>query len=185
MLKLLEAIINLWFDQDPENPDNYQMWTQSANLKNLRKEILGTNACKESGVKRKISATIVESIRRPFGDAQQEEETVDSIRNGLELVSNQKLKSFWSAQLLRELRRVKRMREGWHKIMSMVCGRKRLPDTYLMEYDEFNSRPLIGRMKKVVRHFESPPVSSPFPVSNIFPGPIQFPISNASPVSNS
>lgn len=175
MLKVLEAIINLWFDQDPGNPDNYQMWTQSANLKNLRKEILCTNACKESGVKRKISATIVESIRRPFGNAQQEEETVDSIRN----------KSFWSAQLLLELRRVKRMREGWHKIMSMVCGRKRLSDTYLMEYDELNSRPLIGRVKKVVRLSESPPVSSPFPISNIFPGAIQFPISNASPVSNS
>ena len=65
------------------------------------------------------------------------------------------------------------MREDWHKIMSMVRGRKKLSDTYLMEYDELNSRTLIGRVKKVVRHSESPPVSS------------RFPISNASPVSNS
>lgn len=77
------------------------------------------------------------------------------------------------------------MREDWHKIMSMVSGRKKLSDTYLMEYDVLNSRPLIGRVKKVVRYSESPPVSSLFPISNIFPGPIQFPISNASPVSNS
>lgn len=107
ILKVLGAIINLWFDQDLEDPDNYQMWTQSANLKNLRKEILGTNACKESDVKRRISTTIVESIRRPFGDSQQEEETVDSIRNELELVSNQKLGGFGSAQLLLELQGVK------------------------------------------------------------------------------
>lgn len=132
ILKVLGAIINLWFDQDLEDPDNYQMWTQSANLKNLWKEILGTNACKESDVKRRISATIVESIRRPFGDSQQEEETVDSIQNELELVSNQKLGGFGSAHLLLELEGVKQMQEDWHKIMSMVSGRKKLSDTYLM-----------------------------------------------------
>lgn len=87
ILKVLGAIINLW------------------------KDILRTNACKESDVKRRISATIVESIRRPFGDSQQEEETEDSIQNKLELVSNQKLGGFGSAHLLLELRESNKCRK--------------------------------------------------------------------------
>lgn len=120
MLKLLGAIINLWFDQDTRDSDNYRMWTQSENLKDLLKELVGITPYKESSVKRKLSGTIVESIRKLFWDAQQEEEeSVDPTRNEPELVSGQKSKSFWSAQLLLERHRVKRMREDWRKIVNM------------------------------------------------------------------
>lgn len=48
MLKVLGTIINLWFDQDTRDSDNYRMWTQSANLKDLRKELVGITPYKES-----------------------------------------------------------------------------------------------------------------------------------------
>lgn len=101
------------------------MWTHSANLKNLPKELVGTNPCTESGVKRNISAIIVESIKIQFRDAEQEKETVDPARNELELVSGQKMKGFWSAQLIWELHRVKRIRGEWEKIMNMDFGTKK------------------------------------------------------------
>lgn len=44
---------------------------------------------------------------------------MDPTRNEPELASGQKSKSFWSAQLLLELHRVKRMREDWRKIVNM------------------------------------------------------------------
>lgn len=45
MVKLLGAILDLWFDQEQKVADSYQLWTASANLENLRSELLGTNPC--------------------------------------------------------------------------------------------------------------------------------------------
>lgn len=117
-------------------------------------------------VKRKISAAIIESIRRHFRDAKQEEKSVDRIRNDVELVSGQTTKRFRSAQLTWVLHRVTRLRGDWHKTMNMVLERRRLLDTYLLEDDESSSKPVAGRVRKVMRHSESLPVSDPFPISN-------------------
>lgn len=47
MVNVLRAIIDLWLDQDPEDSDNYQLWTAWVNLENLRSGLLGTNPCEE------------------------------------------------------------------------------------------------------------------------------------------
>ncbi|KAI9768931.1 MAG: hypothetical protein M1840_004527 [Geoglossum simile] len=64
LLKLLESMIELWFNRDPEDPDNYQMWDASEELKRHHKELQGPNPRNETDLQKEISDSINKEMRK-------------------------------------------------------------------------------------------------------------------------
>lgn len=62
MLKLIETMIQLWFDRDSENFDNIQMWTPSAELKKFHRELKGPQS--EGELNKKMSDAIMTSFQK-------------------------------------------------------------------------------------------------------------------------
>lgn len=144
MIKLLETMINLWFDRDEEEPDNVQMWVPSEKLKKYHKEFRGPNARGDAEVNQEMSDGIVQSIRKRCRGSQKEREIIAMIENNFGLSQEVcKTKRIASSQLAEETVRAQKRNKDWTKIMNMVHGTKKMSDTYLEEYGELGMPPLI------------------------------------------
>ena len=142
MLKLIETIIKLWFDRDPEDFDNVQMWTPSAELKKFHRELKGSRS--EGELNKKMSNAIMTSFRRRLRESEQEMEMVSTIKNEFGLVNaGKKTKRVASTELKVETDRNKKMKRDWDKIMNMVHGTRRMSDRYLEAYGELGAPPEI------------------------------------------
>jgi hypothetical protein len=87
MLKLLESMINLWFNRDPEDLDNYQMWEVSAELKKRHKELQGPNPCDEADLLPEIIDDIGKEMKKRLREAERERELLDALQKDFGLVS--------------------------------------------------------------------------------------------------
>lgn len=134
-MKLLETMINLWFDRDEDEPDNMQMWIPSEQLKKYYKELRGPDARSEAEINQEISDAIVQSIRKRCRELHKEREIIFMVENNFGLATEvQKTKRIASSQLLGENLRAQRRKRDWDKIMNMVDGTKNMSDTYVDNY---------------------------------------------------
>jgi len=144
MIKLLETIIDLWFDRDQDDPDNYQMWTPTEELKDFYKSLRGPNPQDEVSVQKIMSTAIVKAVQKRLREAEQEKEIVEKLSKEFGLVSGQKkVKRVASSQLQAERDRAKLMKGDWVKIMNLVQGVRKISDTYLQNYGELDTPPEI------------------------------------------
>lgn len=144
MVKLLETMINLWFDRDEEEPDNMQMWSPSEELKKYYKELRGPNACGRAEINQEMSDAIVKSIRKRCRDSQKELEIMYMIENNFGLATEvRKMKHIASSQLVEETLGAQKRNKDWTKIMNMAHGTKKMSDTYLEDYGELGMPPRI------------------------------------------
>ena len=144
LMKLLETIIDQWFDRDQDDPNNYQMWTPTEELKKYYKSLRGPNPQDEVSLQKAISTTITKGVRKRLRDAEQEKEIVGKLSEDFGLSSGQKkTKRVASSQLQAELDRAKRQKGDWTKIMNMVKGVKNISDTYFQNYGELGAPPEI------------------------------------------
>lgn len=144
MLKLIETMIQLWFDRGSEDFDNIQMWTPSAELKEFCRELKGSRS--EGELNNEISDAIMTSFRRRFRESEQEKEKemVSMIRNEFGLVNvEKKTKRVASSELKVETDHNKNMKKDWNKIMNMVHGTRKMSDRYLEAYGELGAPPEI------------------------------------------
>jgi hypothetical protein len=144
MRKILETIINLWFDRGQKDPDNYQMWKPTEELEDYYMSLRGPNPLDDVSLQKDISTAIVKGVRKRLREAEQEKEVVEMLSNNFGLVSGQmKTKRVASSQLQVESDRAKRMKGDWAKIMNLVHGVRKISDTYLQNYGEFGAPPEI------------------------------------------
>ena len=144
MVKLLETMINLWFDRDEDEPDNMQMWSPSEELKRYHKELKGPNARGQAEINQEMSDAIVQSVRKQCRNSQKEREIISMIENNFGLATEaRKTKRIASSQLAEETLRAKKRNKDWTKIMNMVHGTKKMSDTYLEDYGELGMAPQI------------------------------------------
>lgn len=142
MLKLIESMIQLWFDRDPEDFDNVQMWTPSAELKEFHRELKGSR--NEEKLNKEMSHTIMTSFRRRLRELEEEREMVSMIRNEFGLVKvGKKTKRVASSELKVETDHNKKMKKDWNRIMNMVHGYRKMSDRYLEAYGELGAPPEI------------------------------------------
>jgi hypothetical protein len=144
MSNLLNTIIDLWFNRDPDEPDNYQMWTSSTELQKLHKELIGPNPPNEADANKEVSETILKGLKKRLRATENEKEIVELLDANFGLISGgQKVKRVASSQLEAELVHNKRMKLDWAKMMNLVKGTKKMSDTYLAVYGEVGMPPLI------------------------------------------
>ena len=133
MLKLIETMIQIWFDRDSEDFDNIQMWTPSAKLKEFHRELKGSRS--EGELNKEMSDAIMTSFRRRLRGSEQEKEMVSIIRNEFGLVNvEKKTKRVASSELKVEMDHNRKMKKDWDKIMNMVPGTRNMSDRYLEAY---------------------------------------------------
>ncbi|MCJ1348910.1 hypothetical protein MMC31_007143 [Peltigera leucophlebia] len=72
MLKLIETMIQLWFDRDSEDFDNIQMWTPSTELKEFHRELKGSRS--EGELNKEMFDAIMTSFQRGLRESEQEKE---------------------------------------------------------------------------------------------------------------
>lgn len=66
MIRLLEAMIKLYFDRNKYEPDKYQMWSPSQELKRYHRELQGLSPRAVAEINQKMSDAIVHSMRKRF-----------------------------------------------------------------------------------------------------------------------
>jgi hypothetical protein len=138
MVALLNTMIDHWFERDPDQPNNHQMWIPSANLKKLHKDLKGPKPPNEADLNKEISEIIVKGLKRRLRDAEKEKELVEQLNTSFGIAPGaSKVKRVASSQLQAELERNKRMRIDWSKILNLVQGNKEISDVYLTKYGEF------------------------------------------------
>jgi hypothetical protein len=144
MMTLLETIIDHWFDRGQDDPDNYQMWAPTEELRDYYKSLRGPNPQNDVSLQKDISTAIVKGVRKRLREAEQEKEIVEMLSNNFELVSGQmKTKRVASSQLQAESDRAKRMKGDWAKIMNLAHRLRKISDTYLEDYEELGAPPEI------------------------------------------
>lgn len=141
-LKLIETMIQLWFDSDSEDFNNIQMWTPSAELKEFHRELKGPRS--EGELNKDMSDAIMTSFQRKLRESEQEEEMVSMIRNEFGLVKLEKeTKRVAPSELKVETDYNKKMKKDWDKKMNMVHGTRKMSDRYLEAYGELGALPEI------------------------------------------
>jgi hypothetical protein len=144
MMTLLETIIDHWFDRGQDDPDNYQMWAPTEELRDYYKSLRGPNPQDEVSLQKDMSAAIFKGVRKRLREAEQEKEIVEMLSEEFGLVPGQKkTKRIASSQLQAESDRAKRMKGDWAKIMNLVKGVKKISDTYFQDYGELGAPPEI------------------------------------------
>jgi hypothetical protein len=87
MMMLLEIIIDHWFDRGQDDPDNYQMWAPTEELRDYYKSLRGPNPQDEVSLQKDISAAIFKGVRKRLREAEQEKEIVEMLSEEFGLVS--------------------------------------------------------------------------------------------------
>lgn len=142
MLQLIEAIINLWFDRDPDYPEDYETWSSNETLRQLRNELRGP--CKEADVNKGISHEIQKALRKTLREAEQERGLVDMLNQNFGLLSGGKrVKRVASTKLEAERERTKKMKRDWDKIKGMAAGIRKMSETYILTYGELAAPPEV------------------------------------------
>jgi hypothetical protein len=75
VMRLLDTIIDLWFDRPQDDSDNYQSWIPTEELQGYSKSLRGPNPRDEVSLQREISASIVKGVRKRLHEAEQEKES--------------------------------------------------------------------------------------------------------------
>jgi hypothetical protein len=144
MITLLNTMIDHWFDRDPDEPNNHQMWIPSVSLKKLHKELKGSKPPNEADLNKEISETIVKGMKKRLREAEKEMELVEQLNTDFGITpSVPKVKRVASSQLQAELDRNKIMKTDWSKILNLVQGTKDMSDVYLSKYGELGAPPNI------------------------------------------
>ncbi|KAI9776297.1 MAG: hypothetical protein M1839_000457 [Geoglossum umbratile] len=136
----MASMIELWFNCDPEDLDNHQIWDASEELKRCPKELQGQNPCNEADLQKEISDSINKEMRKRLRETEKEKELLDALQGdfGLEL-GGKKTKCVASSQLETETERAKNMRKDWVKIKNMVHGVRSMSETYFLTYGELSA----------------------------------------------
>ncbi|KAI9774730.1 MAG: hypothetical protein M1839_001650 [Geoglossum umbratile] len=140
LLTLLESMIELWFNRDPEDLNNHQMWEASEELKRHHKELQGQNPRNEADLQKEISNSINKEMRKRRREAEKEKELLDALQGDFGLnLGGKEPKRVASSQLQAENERAKKMRKDWAKIGNMVHGLRSMSDTYFLMYGELGA----------------------------------------------
>lgn len=139
---LVESIIDLWFDRDEMDRDNYQMWTPTQELRDRHRQLHG-NPSTKSTVQKTMNAEIVKSLKKRLRVAE-ENDMVRELSRDFESLSGEKNhKRVASSQLEGERERAKRMKVEWSKIVNLAQGVRKMSDTYFQDYGELAPPPEI------------------------------------------
>lgn len=120
MVLILEAMINLWFCRDENEPDDILKWTPSKELRRYHWELKGLHP-RSGGVEinQEMSDTIMLSIWKRCHDQQKKQKIISTRENDFGLATEgRKRKRVASYQLAVEI--VQRM-QNWSKLMSLIC----------------------------------------------------------------
>ena len=117
MIKLITSIIDMWFDRDPEKPDNEHGWSPSKLLKNYRKELKRKTAGEVETLRKKMGSDVVE-CRRQAQEAEQRKEALTETL-GKELIIGPKVKRVSSSQFIEEERQLKKQRRDWQVCLKL------------------------------------------------------------------
>ena len=128
---LIESIIDLWFDRDEMDRDNYQMWTPTQELRDHRRQ-LHKNLLIENTVQETINAEIVKSLKKRLRVAGKNEMVGKLFRDFQRLSGAENLNP--SSQLEVECERAERMKIEWSKIINLALGNRKISDTYFQNY---------------------------------------------------
>ncbi|KAI9769444.1 MAG: hypothetical protein M1839_003658 [Geoglossum umbratile] len=144
MMRLLETIINEWFNRDQDEPDNYQLWTPTEKLITYYKSLRGPNPRDEVSLQKEMTSAIEKGVRKRLREAEKEKEIVETMSEEFGLISGQKkTKRVSSSQLQLESDRAKRMKVEWDKLMNLAHRVRKISDTYLENFGELGAPPEI------------------------------------------
>ncbi|KAI9761716.1 MAG: hypothetical protein M1840_001720 [Geoglossum simile] len=144
MMKLLETIIDHWYNRNKAYPDKYQLWTPTDALVNHFESLQGPNPKDEVTLQKEFSAAIEKDVRKRLREAEKERGAAKMISEDFGLVSGQKTtKRIASSQLQAETDRAKRMKVEWDKLMNLAHRVRKISDAYLENFGELSGPPEI------------------------------------------
>lgn len=142
MQHLVETIIDLLFDCDETEPDNYQMWAPTKELKDRHKQLRAGNSA-PIAIQKDMNTEITKRVRQRLREAEEQKEVTGlSWDLGL-ILGNKSTKRVASSTLEAENNRVKCMKRDWSKIVKLVSGIRNMSDTYFENYGELAAPPEI------------------------------------------
>lgn len=117
MMKLLEMMLNLWFDCDEDNPGNMQMWIPSEQLKEYYKGLRGPDAHSEAEINHGMPDAIMQSIQKQCRNSQREREMISMVEINFGLATEvRKTQRIASSQLLKKPSRAQKRNKNRTKL---------------------------------------------------------------------
>jgi hypothetical protein len=141
MLTLIESIINLWFDRDLDEPEQYQFWTAKKALKDLYKELKGSRD--DAKINKQVTKEIVQAVKKARRDMETEDMLHKMLHLDLGVVGGNKAKRVASSELEVEKSKAKRMKAEWDKIVGYPAGLRKMSDSYALTYGELAAPPEV------------------------------------------
>lgn len=139
--RLLDTMIEMWFDKDDLDPGNPGMWTATEELRSKYKELNGKSSETETEVNKKITATISKKSKANLQRSANEEKLIKlfELMNG----GKRPPKRVASSQLDEERMKLADRKEKWTAIMTMLSNAKPMHDACLLSGEDGEPRDII------------------------------------------
>lgn len=137
LLTLLQSLIDLWFDLDEDDYENYEGWSPKPNVKALRREL---REGQEALLTKKVSGAITKEVQKRLRDAEKVKEVLDRV-DKFSVSPGPQRKRVASSRFEEEKKEAKKMKVAWDKIVGLSAGLRSMSDTYLLEYGELAPPP--------------------------------------------
>jgi hypothetical protein len=131
--RLLDSMIDMWFLRDDLDPNNYEMWTATPQLKKKYKELNSKSTDDEATVNKRISKEILKSFKTNLRKLVDQDELIKLFAN----ITGKKLppKRVASSQLGSEREKLAERRKKWKHIVNLTSSAKTLYDAYMLNED--------------------------------------------------
>jgi hypothetical protein len=129
--RLLDSMIDLWFDREESDLANYQMWTAKLQLKAYYRELnLNSPIENEVAVNQKISEDITKAFKKNLQKSMKEDELAELFGK----LTGTKLppKRVASSQLESEREKLTKRKKDWAAIVNLTSNAKSLYDAYIL-----------------------------------------------------
>ncbi|KAH7336086.1 hypothetical protein BKA65DRAFT_479006 [Rhexocercosporidium sp. MPI-PUGE-AT-0058] len=131
MQRVIQAMIDKWFDIGKVMPENPQTWKASEELEKYCATLQGQ--CIEADAIKEMKGMITRQVARTLRDEQQEQKLLDDIEKNFSISTTptKKQKRVASSKLEGEIKKAKMIHSEYNKLKAMASGIRKKSETYI------------------------------------------------------